>query len=284
MKHLSALLCALILILSLPAAVHAEEDVYTEGTLYYTIGKETVTIVGCFGKKTEVTVPANIAGYPVNTIASGAFTSNKYIRKLNLPDTITTIESGAIPENVRVIYNANTDHPLDHPTDIITGKEPVRVPGQQEGTKTGQQEGTKPVKSAEQTTIPSSKQPSAAVPGPAGDRVMEGEVVDGGEAADGAPAGSVSASSQASAAAAAPSSAPSASQPSVTQSSEADEKPSASAAADGQQTFGGSGKQAAFGGGMVWLIAGIAAVVIAGGVIAFIIIRKKKSGSRQEKH
>ena len=91
MKLLAALLCALMLILSVPVAAHAADDVYTEGTLYYTIGDETVTIVGCFGRKDEVTVPASIAGYPVNTIGSGAFMTNRYLKKLNLPDTITVI-------------------------------------------------------------------------------------------------------------------------------------------------------------------------------------------------
>lgn len=101
-------------------AVFAEDDVvYTEGTLYYTVSNESITITGCFGKDAEVTVPAIIAGIPVNTVASGAFTGNKRIQKLNLPDTITVIQDGAIDPAIKVIYNANTEHPQDTPTDII---------------------------------------------------------------------------------------------------------------------------------------------------------------------
>ena len=97
------------------------EDVYSEGPLYYTVGNESVTIVGCFGKHEEIEVPAMIAGYPVNTIASGAFTGNEYLKILKLPDTISRIEAGAIDPGIYVIYNANTDHPQDTPTDLILG-------------------------------------------------------------------------------------------------------------------------------------------------------------------
>ena len=100
-------------------ASESDPTVYTEGTLYYTISNNSITITGCFGKKEEVTVPAMIAGYPVNTIAKGAFTSNTYIKKLNLPDTISKVEDGAIPDGLKVIYNANTDHPQDTPTELI---------------------------------------------------------------------------------------------------------------------------------------------------------------------
>ena len=57
MKQLAALLCALMLILSVPVAAHAADDVYTEGTLYYTIGDETVTIVGCLAERTRLPCP-----------------------------------------------------------------------------------------------------------------------------------------------------------------------------------------------------------------------------------
>lgn len=268
MKHLSALLCALILILSIPVIAHAEQDVYTEGTLYYTIGDETVTIVGCFGKKTEVTVPANIAGYPVNTIAAGAFTSNRYIEKLNLPDTITAVETGTIPESVRVIYNANTDHPQDFPTDLITGKEPVLVPEQPKGTQ--------PATSAEQKNNPSEHQHSAVTSNSGGDRVLEGDVVDDDEPAQGT--AGASAASQASGTAGSASSAPSASQPSVS----ATDSPASTASAE-RQTTADSANQEASGGVPIWLIAGIAVIVVAGAVTAFFIIRKKNSGNRQEK-
>ncbi len=110
MKKILCVLLTLVLLSSLGSAL-AAGTVYTEGTLYYTIGNGTITIVGSFGRKTEVTVPAMIAGVPVNTIAAGAFSENRYLQTLNLPDTITTIEDGAIGSGVQIIYNSNTEYP-----------------------------------------------------------------------------------------------------------------------------------------------------------------------------
>ena len=117
---LAALLAVGLVGVSAPAA-RADDTVYTEGTLYYTITNESITITGCFGKNEEIRVPAMIAGIPVNTIASGAFAENQYVKKVYLPDTISKVEPGAFGDWVKVIYNANTDHPQDTPTDLILG-------------------------------------------------------------------------------------------------------------------------------------------------------------------
>ena len=106
---------------TLTAAAVNDGTVYTEGTLYYTINNDSITITGCFGKNTVITVPASIAGYPVNTIASGAFSSNAYLEELNLPDTITKIESGAIADGIKVIYNCNTPYPSLVVPEILRG-------------------------------------------------------------------------------------------------------------------------------------------------------------------
>ena len=79
---------------------------YTEGYFEYEVADQSVTITGYFGEKTEVTVPAAIAGYPVNTIAAGAF-KDTTVRKLNLPDTIMTIGQDAITQGIQVNYNSN---------------------------------------------------------------------------------------------------------------------------------------------------------------------------------
>ena len=121
MKKLLAVMLAVFLLAAITPAAFADDTVYTEGTLHYTISNDSVTIVDCFGKDAEVTVPAMIAGCPVNTIASGAFAENEYVQTLYLPDTITTVEPGAIGGWIHVVYNANTDHPQDTPTDLILG-------------------------------------------------------------------------------------------------------------------------------------------------------------------
>lgn len=117
---LAALLAVGLVGVSAPAA-RADDTVYTEGTLYYTIANESITITGCFGRDAEIHVPAMIAGIPVNTIAAGAFANNENVKTVYLPDTISKVEPGAFGEGVRVIYNANTDHPQDTPTDLILG-------------------------------------------------------------------------------------------------------------------------------------------------------------------
>ena len=55
---LLALLAVALLLAALP--VLADDTIYTEGTLYYTVGNESITIVGCFGKNKEIAVGAVI--------------------------------------------------------------------------------------------------------------------------------------------------------------------------------------------------------------------------------
>lgn len=121
MKKLIPLLLALVMALSLTAVASAS-TVYTEGALYYTIADESITITGYFGRDEVVTVPAGIAGIPVNTIAKGAFTGSSAVRVVDLPDTITTVEEGAFASGITVNYNSNIVQP-DEPTPPDDGKQ-----------------------------------------------------------------------------------------------------------------------------------------------------------------
>lgn len=103
---------------------------YTEGYFEYEVSDQSVTITGYFGKETEVTVPSAIAGNPVNTIAKGAFMDTP-VKTLNLPDTIMTIESGAIDINVKVVYDSNVEEPVtpkDESTEDDEGDASVNSP------------------------------------------------------------------------------------------------------------------------------------------------------------
>ena len=106
MKKLIPVLLSLLMALAVAVPAFAD-TVYTEGALNYTIADESITITGYFGKDTEVTVPASIAGTPVNTIAAGAFAHNDSVKKVNLPDTITTVEEGAFAAGITVNYRSN---------------------------------------------------------------------------------------------------------------------------------------------------------------------------------
>lgn len=121
MKKLIPLLLALVMALSLTAVASAS-TVYTEGALYYTIADESITITGYFGRDEVVTVPASIAGIPVNTIAKGVFTGNSAVRVVDLPDTIITVEEGAFASGITVNYNSNIVQP-DDPTPPDDGKQ-----------------------------------------------------------------------------------------------------------------------------------------------------------------
>lgn len=108
MKKLIPVLLSLFMALAMTATALAA-TVYTEGALHYTIADESITITGYFGKDAAVTVPASIAGIPVNTIAKGAFTDNDNVKTVDLPDTITAVEEGAFASGITVNYNSNVN-------------------------------------------------------------------------------------------------------------------------------------------------------------------------------
>lgn len=108
MKKLIPVLLSLLMALAMTATAQAA-TVYTEGALHYTIADESIAITGYFGKDAAVTVPASIAGIPVNTIAKGAFTGNDNVKTVDLPDTITAVEEGAFASGITVNYNSNVN-------------------------------------------------------------------------------------------------------------------------------------------------------------------------------
>lgn len=94
MKKLVSLLLLLTLcVCLLSTAAYAAGTIYSEGYFYYTVADNSITITGYFGNETEVTVPAMIAGVPVNAIAPGAFTGTS-VQVIHLPDTIMAIGEG----------------------------------------------------------------------------------------------------------------------------------------------------------------------------------------------
>lgn len=103
---------ALITVLC-PLMVYAEEikqaTIYTEEYFEYYIEEESITICGYFGSEREVTIPPAIAGYPVSKLAAGAFSESDSVEMVNLPDTIMSIEEGALSGKQKVTYNSNID-------------------------------------------------------------------------------------------------------------------------------------------------------------------------------
>jgi hypothetical protein len=92
----------------LPAAA-ADEQVYTEGYFYYTVSDQSITIVGYFGTEAIVTVPASIAGIPVNAVGPNAFAGTG-VQILYLPDTVRELGENATGNaDVRFIGQPTTE-------------------------------------------------------------------------------------------------------------------------------------------------------------------------------
>lgn len=115
-RRLLACLLATIL-LCLPMLSAMAETVYSEGYFYYTVTDGSITITGYFGSETEVTIPASIAGIPVNAIGPGAFVGTG-VQVLYLPDTILYIAEGATG-TARVVFpeNAPSASQTEQPTE-----------------------------------------------------------------------------------------------------------------------------------------------------------------------
>ena len=124
-----------MLVLTAPAVQGA--TVYTEGYFEYQVRDGGIVICGYFGRDSVVTVPASIAGYPVSIIGTGAFSSNGRVDKINLPDTIMTIEEGAIGGTQTVVYNSNTDDELVRQPDTVPTQQPTTGGTTTGGTTTG---------------------------------------------------------------------------------------------------------------------------------------------------
>ena len=110
-------------------------EVFTNGYFQYVVEDHSVKIVSYFGTQEEVTVPNMIAGNPVNEIAKDAFAGNQDVKKVNLPDTIMTIEVGAFGEGQTVVYDGAD------PADIATAITQIEAGAEGQGT-TGSQVGT----------------------------------------------------------------------------------------------------------------------------------------------
>lgn len=120
-RMIQVIVIAFFITLAFPTAAFASQ-VYTEGYFEYQVEDDSVTICGYFGHESEVTVPSMIAGNPVSKIAKGSFDDNTTVKTVNLPDTIMNIEEGAFAQGISVIYDSNTDEPIesgstDNPSD-----------------------------------------------------------------------------------------------------------------------------------------------------------------------
>lgn len=127
MKKLLTLLITILLSLLVSSNVFAE-DVYMDGSLFYTIDNDEITIIKYTGNDTKVEIPMTIGGFNVTQISEDAF-ANKKIDEIKLPDTIKNISKWAFDDIDRVnvkFYDENEkivkkEIPIDKP--IVEEKE-----------------------------------------------------------------------------------------------------------------------------------------------------------------
>ena len=96
-----------LIILCMSLVALADDTVYSEGFLNYTVSNEEVTITSYFGTDKTVRVPAEIAGMPVSSIASGAFAGTKAVT-IYLPDCVVNVADGAFDASQTVVYDADS--------------------------------------------------------------------------------------------------------------------------------------------------------------------------------
>ena len=72
----------------------------------YTISAgNTATVTGYLGDGGDVVIPANFEGYPVTTIAAGAFGNQHYITSITFPASLTSIANGSVSNGA--FYNCS---------------------------------------------------------------------------------------------------------------------------------------------------------------------------------
>ena len=131
----------------LNVTVYAQTE-YVSGYFRYILTEDSITIIGYNGREEEVVIPAEIAGCPVNTIASGAFEKAGTETVISLPDPIMTIEEGAFLAGQTVKYRSNTTQKAEikpvedlqiEAGEMVSEEEPAKETGEKDGSKTGEQ-------------------------------------------------------------------------------------------------------------------------------------------------
>lgn len=86
----------LSVLLSLLPLSAADDTVYSEGYFKYTISGDTAAIVGYFGSESEIVIPDSLGGRKVTEIRGRIFRSDLPLKKLTLPDTLTSIDDALL--------------------------------------------------------------------------------------------------------------------------------------------------------------------------------------------
>lgn len=141
-KILKILLLTLFITIFSINTIYADDTVYTDGALQYTIDENgCIRIVYYFGDSPVVEIPRAIGLYEKNgdffpcyvtSIAATIF-EDAEVTEVKLPDTVVFIEEGAIDSSIKLIYYDSYGNAIDKQDEpepiIITPQEPVVVHG-----------------------------------------------------------------------------------------------------------------------------------------------------------
>ena len=96
MKKSLLVLLTIVVVMSAMIMGSVSADAVTENGYSYTVENGEATIIGCEkNKEGAITVPSTLGGYPVTSIAYGAFMSCKNITSVVIPEGIKTISNTA---------------------------------------------------------------------------------------------------------------------------------------------------------------------------------------------
>jgi hypothetical protein len=95
-KHHSLLCVATLTFLILPALAFAQAT--DEGLQYQMSNDGNITITGYSGTNAKVEIPSEIDGHAVTAIGNGAFSNNKTIIDITIPEGVISIGNGACSE------------------------------------------------------------------------------------------------------------------------------------------------------------------------------------------
>ena len=96
------LLCMIIVAVMTVFAFVDEAKADTQGYYTYSVNKtaKTATITAYTGDELEVKIPSTLGGYKVVKLGFQSFKGKKYMEKVTIPSTVTTIENSVFRDNV----------------------------------------------------------------------------------------------------------------------------------------------------------------------------------------
>lgn len=106
-------------------SVQATEE-YQDGDFVYMVVDGGIVITGYNGNSDIVDIPNQIAGLPVYRIESGAFIETN-IKTINLPETIMSIGTNALPRGVEVVYEMDETEQSVVVGELVLGNSEVQA-------------------------------------------------------------------------------------------------------------------------------------------------------------